>query len=451
MAYPALAIVGEEEETVPPFTFDDAFQSKIAALAIRDAVFLQRCDGLLRPEYFQDAAEATLVNIVSGYYQKYKRCPDIVTLAKLLKDALTAKAIREDMRGPIGTKINELRKLDISDRDFVVDQVAEFARHQAVEQAILKAVELLEKRKFDDIEGLMKKAMNVGANSGLSTSYDYAAEIESRTIKRKELLTGVRTHDGITTGHRDMDKELAHYGWGRKELSLMMGAAKAGKSMSLGEFAKNATLAGKNALYVTLEVSKDIIADRLDAAVSHVAMKVLGGTPHDVEARVKAAMAKAGKLFLEEFPTGSMRPSDLRRKLDQYLAKGMVFDLVVVDYADIMAPEHRTDNDIANFRSIYVDLRAIAQEYNVALLTATQTNREGAKKATASMTDVAEDFNKIRIADVVISINATDDEKAAGEARLFFAASRNQEDGFTIRIKQDRSCMRFIASVLGRD
>src|SRR5690606_12274484 len=121
-----------------------------------------------------------------------------------------------------------------------------------------------------------------------------------------------------------------------------------------------------------------------------------------------------------------------------YRADGIIMDLITVDYADIMAAEYRSDNFIENMRSIYIDLRAIAFEFDAALLTATQTNREGAKKATAKMTDVAEDFNKIRTADIVLGINATEDEKRSNEARLTWAASRNSEDGFSLRIRQDR-------------
>jgi replicative DNA helicase len=88
---------------------------------------------------------------------------------------------------------------------------------------------------------------------------------------------------------------------------------------------------------------------------------------------------------------------------------------------------------------------------NFALLTATQTNREGAKKAVATMTDVAEDFNKIRIADIVISINKTPEEVISKQARLFFAASRNQRSGFTVRIEQEIDQAKFISRVIGED
>ena len=114
-----------------------------------------------------------------------------------------------------------------------------------------------------------------------------------------------------------------------------------------------------------------------------------------------------------------------------------------------MAPDHRTDNVIENSKEIYVGLRALAFEFDCAILTATQTNREGYKAQTAKAEHVAEDFNKIRTADLVISINSTEEERIQNVARLYFAASRNQESGFTVRVKQNLKKMTFIESILG--
>jgi replicative DNA helicase len=133
------------------------------------------------------------------------------------------------------------------------------------------------------------------------------------------------------------------------------------------------------------------------------------------------------------------------------VAKERRIDLVIVDYADLMAPERVTDNTIENSKSIYVNLRGLAMQEGFALLTATQTNREGAKKAVATMTDVSDDFNKIRIADIVISINKDDADRMKNEARLYFAASRNQRSGMTIRVEQDQDRAKFIKKVIGED
>jgi replicative DNA helicase len=273
----------------------------------------------------------------------------------------------------------------------------------------------------------------------------------ARSKDRKDRAAGLKPPTGITTGYPILDDCLYHRGWGRKEMAVIMGGPKSGKSMAMINFGINAIGAGYRTLYVTLEVASEIIAERMDANIANRAMSELGTHVHEVEEKVTAFMAKAAPFIIHEFPTGSMRPSDLRRLVEHYKAQGMVFDLVIVDYADLMAPERATDNVQENSKSVYVNLRGLAMQEGFAMLTATQTNREGAKKAVATMTDVAEDINKIRIADIVISINKDDAERAINQARLYFAASRNQRSGFAIRIEQDVDCGKFIKRVIGED
>lgn len=453
-----MSAVAEEEEApaaagaAPTFEFDEEFQGKVIALKLRDTAFNERTDGLLKPHYFTDTAHGHIVCLVDDYYKTYRKAPDGALHKTLVIQAVRDKKLRRDQAEAVLNAINVARKADISDRNFVIDEVAGFARNQAVEQAIMESVHLIEKKDFTKIKELISAAINVGAEEE-SDDYDYWENIDGRTQQRLDEIAGVKVRDGITTGLKEFDAFLYHHGWGRRELSVLMGAAKAGKSMSLGDFAKAASLAGKNVLYVTLEVSRAIIGERVDASAADMAMKALKVTPHDAAKRLKAlyASGKCGLFRLREYASGTFKCSQLRRLLESYRAKGIVFDAVFVDYADIMAPERFSGDLKEDSRLIYLDLRAIAFEYNCAMITATQTNRTGAGKMTSTMTDVADDFNKIRTADIVISINSTEAERAAGEARLFFAASRNSEDGFTLRIKQDRSKMQFMTKILGKE
>jgi replicative DNA helicase len=432
------------------FEFDDAFQKKIVALSLRDTIFATSTHGLVKPEHFVSELDAFLMAIAYEFYQKYRKTPDMALIPTLLKKAFDEKRIRDDFKAEIKGRLREVLTTDISDRGLIADEVSTFAKNQAMERALMSSVDLLQKRDFSRIKKLMDEAMQVGTVE--MTEYDYWGEIENRTSHRIDLVAGVIKPNGITSGYAELDKWLQPgLGWGRKELSVIMGAAKAGKSMSLGEFGKNASLAGYNVLYASCEVSTAIIADRCDANVSDTAARLIKDSPHKVKEAVQRASAKAGKFIIQEFPTGTLTPSMLRRMLAHYRGRSINFDLIITDYADIMAPDHRVDEPIENSKSIYIGLRAIAGEENAAVLTATQTNREGAKATTARMTDVAEDFNKVRIADIVISINSTEAERLSGEGRLFFAAVRNGDDGFHLRIKQDREKLKFITKVLGRE
>lgn len=449
---PVAALIEEEEETTKVrYEFDTDFQRKIAALLIRDTQFAQLTDGLIKPDFFENKAYAAWVAVANKYFARFRKAPgDKTTLAALMKGAIKDKFIPIDLAKVAIGAADSLYETDISDRDFVAEECATFARHQEVSRAILESVELVEKRDFEKVGSLMRKALDTGVNVQ-GGAYNFADMMKLRTQERRDRAAGIRPPTGITTGYPAIDDYLYHKGWGRRELSVLMAPAKAGKSMALISFGINAIANNYKVLYVTLEVAANIIAERMDANISDLVMSELSVRPNAVEEKVNAFMSKAAPFIIHEFPTGQMRVSDLRRLLEHYKAQGTVFDLVIIDYADLMAPERITDNSIENSKSVYVNLRGLAMLEGFALLTATQTNREGAKSAVAKMEHVSEDFNKIRIADIVISINRDDAERATGQARLFFAASRNQRSGMTIRIEQDVDRAKFITKVLGEE
>lgn len=432
------------------YEFDVAFQRKIASLFCRDTTFALKTKDLINPEYFTETAVGDLIRIVQSHIQVYKTIPEMRMMPQILKDELAAKRIRRDALDEVKGLLRSVMSADLSNPAYVTDKVSDFARHQAIENGIMTAVPLLEKGDFAKIAEVMNKALAVGVLVD-GDDYDYFEEIKNRTKIREDLVAGKIVRTGITTGYTGLDAYLYHQGWGRKELSCIMGAAKSGKSLSLGDFSKNASLAGYNVFYGSCEVSKTIIADRIDAALSDTLIRDLHKNAADVELAIIKAHAKAGAFKMRDYPSGALKPSQLHRQIENYRSEGLVLDLVALDYADIMAAEYRSDNLQENLRTIYIDLRAIAFEFNLAMLTATQTNRDGAKASTAKATDIGDDWNKARTVDILIGINATDAEKKIDEARLTWLLSRNTEDGFSIRIRQNRQKMQFLTKILGKE
>jgi len=432
------------------FDFDSQFQRKIGTLILRDSVFADKVKGSVRPEYFTEDAVAAVVGVIQDYQKTYRGIPDKTLLPSVIKDAIDRKIIRDDQRTDVVRFLQESLTADVGGHDYVALKVNDFVKHQAFEQAMIKSLPLLEKRDFAKIAKIMEEAMKAGINDQ-GSFYDFWGEIDNRTAVRHDELAGRIVKNGITTGYSTLDAYLYHHGWGRKELSCIMGPAKSGKSLSLGDFTKNASMKGFNTAYFSLEVSSQIISNRLDAAIADTAMRELYKDPDEVGRRLKAAQANAGALIMKDFASGTMKPSMLYRAIEDMRKEGIILDLCAVDYADIMAAEYRSDNQIENLRTIYIDLRAIAFEFDLAMLTATQTNRDGAKAVTAKATDVGDDWNKARTVDILIGLNATDEEKKDGEARLYWALSRNTEDGFTLRIKQNREKMQFLTAVLGKE
>jgi len=436
--------------------FSPEFEVKVVAHVLRDTTFMQQCEDLVEREFFTDAASRFLVSVAKNHFKKYESAPSTRTLATYIQGAIKTGRLKKEVVPDIKRVMKEAYEEPLSDLNYVVERVTTFARHRALQAALEKIVDDMEKAEkvgidldYARIEQTMNDVMMIGANDA-SSGYDYFEAITQRTEAREEVKSGAVTlgENAITTGYPALDSLLYHRGWGRKEMVVFMGAPKAGKSTALGQFAINACMAGHDVLYVSLEVSDLVLADRMDASLSDVAMTELTDKSDEVQSAIEKLASKCGKLILHQYPTGSFTPKQLARLIEHYKARGTIFDAVFVDYGDIMAPDYRTHDPIENSKSIYVGLRAIAMQYDVALLTATQTNRDGARNSIATMTDVAEDFNKIRIADLVISINKTEEEKANQEARLYFAASRNQRGDICIRVKQDLEKMKFLTKIL---
>lgn len=436
------------EDTGIVFNFDEEFQDKIAALVIRDPDFMRRTRDCVEPGHFDNVGNALVVNMAQSYYDRYHRLPaNIPTWAQIIKDAVASNQLREQFKETVVESLRSAFKADIRDADYAIDKISEFSKHQEVMKALEECADLASQGKFEQIERRMQKAFMKSAK-GKFREMDYWRDIAKRTQDRKDRSSGLIRPRGIPLGIGKIDDILYHKGLGRRELSVIMGGAKKGKSMGLGEFALRFSRQGYNVLYATLEVAVEIIGERMDANMTDTKFSELDDNFNSIETKIKGSAATAGELKIVEFPTGSLTPNGLRAVIERYKADGIKFDVIITDYADIMAPDHMTSSEIENSKQVWVGLRAIAQEEDAAGLTATQTNREGFKSTVARAEHAAEDFNKIRIADLVISINRTEEERARNEARLFFAASRNQAGEMTILIRQKMESMKFIDKVL---
>lgn len=434
------------------YDFEEGMQFEILTLLIKDTEFCGAVDGLIKSEYFENESAGIIANIASKYYAKYKKAIDYTALVDVIRKAIAAKKIRKDVVADIVKIVSDSKPYIVKDREYIMDGVAEFARQRAMEEALAQAADILSKtedeKRFEKVDALVKKANDVGLNLD-SGDDNYFEGIERRTKERIEESKTGTGGGGISTGIKELDEVLSHKGWGKKELSVWMGPPKSGKSFALIQSGGSAVLEGHNTLHITLENSRKVTEMRYDAFFSEVPISERFRSPFKMAEGVERVRdaPKRGDLRVQEYPSGQLTPRDVRRILDKYKQQGIRFDVVVVDYLDIMAPDIRSDNDLANHKSIWVDMRGIAQEFDVAMVTATQTNRTGATAVVARAVDVAESFDKIRTADLVLSLNRTDDEKAEGKARIYIAAGRNQKDSITLCVKQSLEISRAVSVV----
>lgn len=437
--------------------FDDAFQEQLAAHYLRDDVFVAAAGTLVEPDYFENETLAALVAIQKEYLGRYGACCTLKTFIQVMQRFITAKRVKIADMNEAKRLLGVIHRDPLSDRQFVIDTIAEFARKQALSNSTLTLVEALDK---DDLAAIdkalvvMEEAKNVGA-ADTATAVDFTVSRQDRKQFRQLRAAGTFTNGGITTGSPELDAKLTpHRGWGRKELSILMAPPKGGKTAGMIHFAKAAVEDGKNVFYASCEVSEAIIGDRLDANISGVPMRELETRSPDVDTGVEQweQTPGLGKFIIQAFPIRTLKVSELVRILKKYEAQGINFDMIVVDYLGIMKPEQHYQDKRFGLAEIGQDLRAMGTIFNAAVLTAYQTNREGTKKANRNVsdgTDAADDYEVVRTADALITINADEDMKMNGEVLLYFSEMRNAESGIRLRFGQDLTCMRFLTDYRG--
>lgn len=438
--------------------FDDAFQEQLAAHYLRDDIFVASAGSLVEPDYFDNETLAALVAIQKEYLARYNACCTLKTFVQVMQRFIAAKRVKIADMNEAKRLLGVIHKDPLADRNFVIDTIAEFARKQALSNSTLVLVDALDKDDMASIDKalvVMEEAKSVGAVDS-APAMDFTASRQDRQQFRQLRAAGTFTNGGITTGSPELDAQLTpHRGWGRKELSILMAPPKGGKTAGMIHFARAAVEAGKNVFYASCEVSEAIIGDRLDANISGVPLREMESRSLDVNTGVEKweQTPGIGKFIIQAFPIRTLKVSELVRILKKYEAQGTNFDLICVDYLGIMRPEHNYgENKRFGLAEVGQDLRAMGTTFNAAVLTAYQTNREGTKKANRNVsdgTDAADDYEVVRTADALITINADEDMKMNGEVLLYFAEMRNAESGIRLRFGQDLTCMRFLTDYRG--
>lgn len=439
--------------------FDQAFQEQLAAHYLRDDVFVQSVGSLVLPDYFENETLAALVAVQRIYLERYGACPTLKTFIQVMQRLIAAKKVKIADMLEVKRLLGVIHRDPLADRQFVIDTIAEFARKQALTNATMVLADALD----TDDEAKVSKALveveqakQVGA-ADTAQAMDFKTTRQERQTKRAQRAVGGFTNGGITTGIPELDNQLTpHRGWGRKELNILMGAPKAGKTAAKITFGLNAARKGFKVFYASCEVSEEIIGERADANVSGVPLKELVKRQAEVDAAVEKweQSPGLGEFIVQAFPIRTLKVSELTRILKRYEAQGITFDLIIVDYLGIMKPETNFTEKRHGLAEIGQDLRAMATIFNAAVLTGYQTNRTGTQKSQRNVsdgTDAADDYEVVRTADVLITINQSVDERANGEVVLYFSEMRNAESGLRMRFSQNLASARFITGFVGFD
>jgi len=282
--------------------------------------------------------------------------------------------------------------------DWLLQEFETFSRHKALEKAILDSADLLEKGEYGPVEDLVKKAVQIGLQKDLGT--DYFADPRTR-------LEAIKDKNGqVSTGWPALDKKLFG-GFNRGELNIFAGGSGSGKSLFMANLGVNWALAGMNVVYLTFELSENLVSMRLDAMTSEIPSRDIFKSIDDVEMKVKMIGKKSGAFQVKYMPTGK-NANDIRSYLKEYEIKtGKKVDVLLVDYLDLMHPiaaKISAENLFVKDKYVSEELRNLAMELNCIFVTASQLNRSSVEEIEFDHSHISGGISKINTADNLIGI-----------------------------------------------
>ena len=282
--------------------------------------------------------------------------------------------------------------------DWLLMEFETFSKHKALESAILKSADLLEKGEYGPVEDLVKKAVQIGLQKDLGT--DYWKDPKGR-------LEAIKDKNGqVTTGWASLDKKLFG-GFNRGELNIFAGGSGSGKSLFLANLGVNWALAGLNVIYLTFELSENLVSMRVDSMTTDIPSRDIFKNIEDVEMKVKMIGKKSGAFQVKYMPTGK-NANDIRSFLKEYEIKtGKKVDVLLVDYLDLMHPiaaRISAENLFVKDKYVSEELRDLAMELNTLFVTASQLNRSSVEEIEFDHSHISGGISKINTADNLIGI-----------------------------------------------
>jgi len=361
----------------------------------------------LKVSYFQDHAHRLVYTLIHEYVNKYNKLP---TKDSLLVDLTTRSQISEDeFKG--ATAVISAWDGAVQDIDWLLDQTEKFCQDRAIYNAIYQSIQIMddkkEKKPRTVIPDLLQEALAVSFDSHIG--HDYIQDAE----KRWDFF-----HQ---TEHRvpfdlEMLNTITDGGLKRKTLNVIAGGVGFGKTQMMCHFAAANLTLGKNVLYITLEMSEEEIANRIDANLIDVELEFIQSMdkPTYLKRITNLRDKTVGRLIIHEYPTGQAGSANFRHLLHELKIKhNFVPDILYVDYLNICASSRIQFNGRIGLyeyvKMIAEELRGLAVEHNIPVFSATQVNREGFKSSDPGMDNTAESFGLPATVDMLLVIIQSDD------------------------------------------
>jgi replicative DNA helicase len=367
----------------------------------------------LKPDYFEQRTEKVIFEEITQFIVKYG-------------SAITTEALRIELENRTDlseTEVKESREITGNfsdspvDKQWLLDTTEKWCRDRAIYLALMESINIAdggdEKKNRDAIPSILSDALAVSFDNHIGHNYleDYEARYESYHRKEDRIPFDLEYFNKITKG-----------GLPNKTLNVALAGTGVGKSLFMCHMASACLLNGHNVLYVTMEMAEEKIAERIDANLLNVNIQDLTDLPKTTfETKVtKLSKKTQGSLIIKEYPTASAHSGHFKALLNELaLKKSFRPDIIFIDYLNICASSRYKSNLSVNsysyIKAIAEELRGLAVEANVPIVSATQTTRSGYGSSDVELTDTSESFGLPATADLMFALISTEELEQLGQ------------------------------------
>jgi len=391
----------------------DRIETTILHNLISNEEFLRKVLPFIQPEYFNNREEKIIFEEIAQFAVKYNNT--------IPKEALLIEIEnRNDLTQQEETKINSTIELfddSTTDLNWMIDTTEKWCRDRAIYLALMESIKIADgqddNKNRDAIPSILSKALSVSFDTHIGHDYllDYELRYDSYHRKEDKIEFDLEYFNKITKG-----------GLPNKTLNIALAGTGVGKSLFMCHVAASVLLQGRSVLYITLEMAEERIAERIDANLLNVNIQEIIDLPKQTfENKVTSLSKKTqGTLIIKEYPTASAHSGHFKSLLNELaLKKSFRPDIIFIDYLNICASSRYKGNSNINsytfVKAIAEELRGLAVEFNVPIVSATQTTRSGFGSSDVELTDTSESFGLPATADLMFALISTEELEELGQ------------------------------------
>ena len=358
----------------------------------------------LKEEYFTDTVDRKIFSIIHEYVGKYNNFP---TKSAVEIDLNEVGGLSDDQFKLAKEVVSGLDKSEDRDVAWLVDNTEKFCKDKALYNALMQSIQLVDDSKKDSISvgsipQILTDALGVSFDSHIGHDFLNDAAERYEFYHRKEVRIGFDL---------DFFNKITQGGLPRKTLNIALAGTGVGKSLFMCHNAAQNLMSGQNVLYITLEMAEERIAERIDANLLGVTLDDLKDLPQAIYYKLvgKVKERAKGKLIVKEYPTACAGSANFRHLLNELkIKKNFIPDIIYIDYLNICASSRikpgSNVNSYTYIKAIAEELRGLAVEFNVPIVSATQTNRSGFSNSDVGLEDTSESFGLPATADFMFAL-----------------------------------------------